>query len=152
MTDHARAREELMATNTPVAKEVASNPWSKIAYLEEWKTLQLEWLPASKGMSDAQVKETLQSFADACKDLRPRYLLVDVLRFYRGFTDEINAWRDANIIPAYNSAGVEKMAFLAPNDYPQTFEKGAQPANEPGATFPTGWFSDRDNLYRWLAG
>lgn len=139
-----------MATNAPVAKQIASNPWGKIVYFDEWKTLQLEWLPLSKDMSDEQVKETLQLFANAGKELRPNYLLVDVMQFGRGFTDEINAWRDANIIPAYNSAGVQKMAFLAPEQFPQTFEKGFKPANEPGATFPTGWFSDRDNLYKWL--
>lgn len=139
-----------LATNAPVAREVASNPWGKIVYFEEWKTLQLEWLPSSKDMSDEQVKETLQLFADAGNRLRAPYLLVDVMKFGRGFTDEINAWRAEHIIPAYNSAGVRKMAFLAPEPYPETFEKGFKPAKEPGATFPTGWFSDRDNLTKWL--
>lgn len=139
-----------MAANTPVAREVANNAWGKIVYFDENKTLQLEWLPMSKEMSDEQVKETLQLFADAGMELRPNYLLVDVMQFGRGFTDEINAWRDAKIIPAYNSAGVKKMAFLAPKQFPQTFEKGFKPENEPGATFPTGWFSQRDNLFKWL--
>ena len=139
-----------MAMNAPVTREVASNPWAKIVYFDEWKTLELQWLPLSKDMSDDQVKDTLQLFADACKELRPPYLLVDVLQFHRGFTDDINAWRDANIIPVYNSSGVRKMAFLAPEQFPQTFEKGYQPANEPLATFPTGWFSERHNLDRWL--
>jgi len=139
-----------MATNAPVAKEVASTPWSKILYFDESKTLLLKWLPASKDMSDEQVKETVQLFADAGKDLRPPYMMVDITQFGRGFTDEINRWRDAKIIPLYNSSGIRKMAFLVPDESPYSFEKGSKPANEPLATFPTGWFSNRDNLDKWL--
>jgi len=140
-----------MATNAPVAREVASTPWGKIVYFEESKRLLLTWLPASKDMSDEQVKETLQLFADAGKELRPPYMVVDIRQFGRGFTDEINKWRDAKIIPAYNSSGIRKMAFLVPKENPYSVEKGSQPANEPLATFPTGWFSNPDNLDKWLA-
>ena len=95
-----------MATNASVAREVASNPWSKIVYFDDSKRLLLEWLPASKDMTDEQVKETLQLFIDANQRLRAPYLVVDIMRFGRGFTDEINAWRAEHIIPAYNAAGV----------------------------------------------
>jgi hypothetical protein len=140
-----------MGTNAPVAKEVASTPWGKIVYFDESKRLLLTWLPASKDMSDEQVKETLRLFADAGKELRPLYMVVDITQFGRGFTDEINRWRDARIIPVYNSSGIRKMAFLVPEENPYSFEKGSKPANEPLATFPTGWFSTRDNLDKWLA-
>ena len=139
-----------MSADARAGREVAGNQWSKIVYFGDSKTLLLEWLPSSKEMSDGAVKQTLEQFADAGEELRPSYLLVDVMHFGRGFTDEINAWRDVRIIPAYNAAGVQKMAFLAPEQFPQTFEKGFRPENEPGAKFPTGWFSNRDNLDQWL--
>lgn len=139
-----------MAMDASVAREVASNPWSKILYFDDSKTVLLKWLPASKDMSDDQVKESVQLFADAGKDLRPHYMLIDITEFGRSFTDEINKWRDANIIPIYNASGFRKMAFLVPIEFPYSFEKGAEPANEPLATFPTGWFSNRDNLDQWL--
>jgi hypothetical protein len=35
---------------------------------------------------------------------------------------------------------------------PGTVEKGAEPAPDGPATFPTGWFETRERMYSWLAG
>ena len=54
-------------------------------------------------------------------------------------------WRNESIIPGYNKAGVRKFAFIAGPSYPgATVERGAHPAPEGPANFPTGWFSTRD--------
>jgi hypothetical protein len=61
-------------------------------------------------------------------------------------------WRDSEIIPRYNEAGVAKFAFIANPSYPgPTVEAGAPPAPEGPAKFPTGWFKTREAAYRWLA-
>jgi hypothetical protein len=61
-------------------------------------------------------------------------------------------WRDAEIIPRYNEAGVAKFAFIANPGHPgPTVEAGAPPAADGPATFPTGWFKTRKAAYRWLA-
>jgi hypothetical protein len=60
-----------------------------------------------------------------------------------------DAWRDANIIPRYNAAGVRRFAFLFPDGMPAI---GAPPAAEGPATFPTAYFARRQEALDWLAG
>lgn len=142
-----------MATGNPKGSNVGSNPWAELLFYDKWKTLELKWLPSSSGMNDDQIKATLQLLADTGERLRPSFMMINALDFHRGFSDEVNAWRTANIIPAYNRAGIQKFALVPAKGYPgQTVETGAEPAAEPGADFTTGWFAMLDNAYRWLAG
>jgi hypothetical protein len=55
-------------------------------------------------------------------------------------------------VPLYNDAGVQKFAFLVSDSMPGTVEKGAEPAPDGPAMFPTGWFETRQRMYEWLAG
>jgi hypothetical protein len=141
-----------MATDAPKPSNVGSNPWAELLMYDQWKTLELKWLPSSSGMTDDQIKATLQLLADSGERLRPRFMMINALDFHRGFSDEVNAWRTANIIPAYNRAGIQRFALVPAKGYPgQTVETGAEPAAEEGANFPTAWFSTLENAYKWLA-
>ena len=60
------------------------------------------------------------------------------------------SWHDKHIVPLYNEAGVQKFAFLVTDRAPGTVEKGAKPAPDGPAEFPTGWFETRDRMYAWL--
>ena len=57
-------------------------------------------------------------------------------------------WRDANIIPRYNAAGVKKFAFLMPAGMPAI---GAPPAPEGPGEFPTAYFGTRAEARAWLS-
>ena len=52
-------------------------------------------------------------------------------------------WRDKEIIPHYNRAGIRKFAFVMP-------VIGAGPAPEGPAEFPTAYFSEPEGAYQWL--
>jgi hypothetical protein len=58
-------------------------------------------------------------------------------------------WRDEQIIPRYNAAGVKKFAFLMPAAMPAI---GADPAPEGPADFPTAYFAERTQAQAWLDG
>jgi hypothetical protein len=60
-------------------------------------------------------------------------------------------WRDKNIIPRYNAAGVQRFAFLVPANAPHTIENGNAPAVEDPGRFPTGYFASRDAVFSWFA-
>src|ERR1700682_3059728 len=76
----------------------------------------------------------------------------DTKEFRHQWGDGMMQWRDAQIIPRYNQAGVSKFAFIANPNYPgPTVEGGATPAPEGPANFPTGWFKSRETAYQWLA-
>ncbi len=58
-------------------------------------------------------------------------------------------WRDEQIIPRYNAAGVKKFAFLMPAAMPAI---GADPAPEGPADFPTAYFAECTQAQAWLDG
>jgi len=131
-------------------QELAANEWGTITYYPQWNTLELAWSPNTRSMGDDGFKETLQLLADQGLKVRPRFMIVDSTQFFHTLAEGALAWRDENIVPLYNEAGVQKFAFLAPAAAPGTVEKGGVPAPDGPATFPTAWFETRDRLYAWL--
>jgi hypothetical protein len=102
-------------------------------------------------MSEDGFKETLQLLADQGLEIRPTCMIVDSTEFYHELAEGTLAWRNQHIVPLYNQAGVKKMGFLVTDGMPGTVEKGAEPAPDGPATFPTGWFETRERMYAWLA-
>ena len=147
--DHGvRAGGRTRAAQQPT--QVASNDWGTLTYHPEWKTLELKWTPATQSMGDDGFRTTLQLLADHGLELHPTFVIVDSTEFFHRLGEGALAWRDENIVPLYNRAGIQKFAFLAPEGMPGTVEKGGEPAPDGPATFPTGWFETRDRLYAWL--
>ena len=130
--------------------EVARNQWGVVLNHERWRTLELSWLPSTSEVSDEGFKETLELFAAEGERVKPTYMIIDATDFRHELGDGVLEWRDREIIPRYNSAGVRKFAFLWPEDTPGTVETGGTPKPEGSANFPTGWFTGREHAYRWL--
>ena len=131
--------------------EVARNKWGVILHHTDWQTVELKWLPTTREMDDEGFKESLQLLAGAGERLKPRFMVIDANDFSHQFGEGVMEWREENIIPRYNAAGVTKFAFLVPAGTPGTVEAGGTPASEGSAQFPTGWFSSREDAYKWLA-
>ena len=131
---------------------VAKDHWGLVVFYDEWNSLELRWLPATADATDADVRTTMEVFAREAINRHPHTLIVDTTEFRHVWGDGMMQWRDAEIIPRYNEAGVAKFAFIANPSYPgPTVEAGAVPAPEGPARFPTGWFKTRDAAYEWLA-
>jgi len=131
-------------------QEVARNEWGTVVSYDEWRTLELRWLPSTRDMSDDGFKATLELFAEEGERLKPASMIIDATEFAHELGDGAMEWRDAEIIPRYNAAGVKKFAFLWKEGTPGTVELGGTPAPEGSAEFPTGWFSGRERAYKWL--
>jgi len=131
-------------------QELAASDWGTIIYHPQWNTLELTWGPRTRSMSDDGFKETLQLLADQGLKVRPTYMIIDATGFFHTIGEGTLAWRDEHIVPLYNQAGVEKFAFLVTDRMPGTVEKGAEPAPDGPAAFPTGWFETRERMYAWL--
>ena len=131
-------------------QSLASNEWGTITYHTQWKTVELKWEPATRSMSDDGFRQTLQLLADECLELHPDFVIIDATEFFHSVADSTFDWRNEHIIPLYNQAGFKKFAFLVTAQAPGTVEKGAQPAPDGPADFPTAWFETRERLYAWL--
>jgi hypothetical protein len=133
-------------------KVVASDQWGQIVYYDEWDSLELRWLSSTANADDADLRTTMEVFANEAVTRRPKTLIVDTTEFSHTWSDGMMQWRDAHIIPRYNESGAAKFAFIANANYPgPTVETGATPAPDGPANFPTGWFKTREGAYQWLA-
>ncbi len=132
-------------------QELTASEWGTIIYHPQWSTLELKWGQKTRSMTDDGFKQTLQLMADHGLQVRPKYMIIDATEFFHELGEGTLAWRDEHIVPLYNDAGVEKFAFLATGRAPGTVEKGAEPAPDGPARFPTGWFETRERMYAWLA-
>jgi hypothetical protein len=131
--------------------ELTRNQWGVVLDHEQWRTLELAWLPSTREMTDEGFKETLELFAAEGERAKPSYMIIDATEFNHELGDGVMQWRDREIIPRYNAAGVKKLAFLWPEGMPSTVESGSTPKPEGPANFPTGWFTSRERAYQWLA-
>ena len=133
-------------------QQLAANEWGTITYYPQWAALELRWGPKTRSMGDDGFKKTLRVMADHGLKVRPRFMIIDATEFFHEFAEGTLAWRDDNIVPLYDQAGVEKFAFLVTDRMPGTVEKGAEPVPDGPATFPTGWFETKEGMYAWLTG
>jgi hypothetical protein len=141
-------RKEGEMAEEPV--EVARNRWGVILNHERWRTLELCWLTSTSEMTDDGFRDTLGLFAAEGERARPTYMVIDATEFHHELGGGVLEWRDLEIIPRYNAAGVKKFAFLWPPGTPGTVESGGTPTPEGSASFPTGWFTSRERAYQWL--
>ena len=130
--------------------EVTKNEWGVVLNHEQWRTLELKWLPSTREMNDDGFKETLELFAAEGEQAKPDYMIIDATEFEHELGDGVLEWRDQEIIPRYNAAGVKKFAFLWKEGMPGTVESGSTPAPDGPADFPTGWFTGRERAYKWM--
>jgi hypothetical protein len=129
-----------------MSNELSRNEWGVIT--EGEGLLELRWLPSTATMTDGAFMATLCLLALEAETKRPRALLIDATEFRHKFTPALDAWRDANVVPRYGSAGVRKFAFLLP---PNTGRAGTE-SMEGTAIFTTRWFADRSEAIRWASG
>ena len=116
--------------------------WADDDYVE------IRWYDATAAMTRDQFNRWLEGFAGGVEQAGRSGVLVDSIQFAMDMSQMDGEWRDANIIPRYNAAGVRKFAFLMPAGMPAI---GAEPAKEGPADYPTAYFGTRAEAVAWLA-
>ncbi|MDN5199812.1 hypothetical protein QQ008_00520 [Fulvivirgaceae bacterium BMA10] len=119
-----------------------------INHLPESQTLELIWKEETGNMVDWDFKATLYVYAGFAIEYQVHNLLVHIhhFRFGGAMSDELTTWRDKEVFPKYNEAGVLKFAFwgdasqLPPQDPPKS----------PVANFDTRFFSERADVDAWF--
>ena len=109
------------------------------------------WSDETTSMSEPQFRVGVERLAELIEREHLQNVLVDVI--VMGYTPaaDFEQWRQAHIIPRYNAAGVRKFAFVLPEGATGTVERGAVPAVEGKAAFPTGYFGSHERAFAWLA-
>ena len=123
--------------------------WGKIVDHAADGILEIRWVDATAEMMTNDFNQWLIQFATDLARLGRRLALVDAAQFHMARDRMDGAWRDANVIPRYNEAGVQRFAFVMPQQMPLI---GTPPAPEGPAAFPTAYFGTRADAFAWLAG
>lgn len=127
---------------------VYEDPWGSIIDRPEAGYLEIRWYDSTAAMTGEQFKRWLATFASFTEKHERPGCLVDATAFRMPPSHQDMEWRDANIIPRYNSAGVRKFAFHMPEGMPLI---GKPPTHEGPAQFPTAYFASRTEALTWLA-
>jgi len=113
---------------------------------EEHDVIELEWLETTTSMTEDDFREGLSRLANYAEEHPASNLLIDVRRFrYTPAPDNLE-WRDREIIPRYNAAGVRRQAFLLPPGAKEGFSKMPQG----NAEFEYGFFESAAEAEAWV--
>lgn len=109
------------------------------------------WSEDTASMTEEQFRVGVEHLAGLIERENLPNVIVDVVKMAYRPAQDFEEWRQANIIPRYNAAGVRKFAFVYPSGFPGTVENGVAPAAEGKARFPFGYFGSREGAFAWLA-
>lgn len=132
-----------------MVQQVYEDRWGEIFDRKSADLVEVRWFDSTADMSGSQFQEWLTKFAESVERCGRSRVLIDSTNFRMNPAKMDGEWRDANIIPRYNAAGVARFAFLMPEGMPMI---GEPPAPEPPGRFPTGYFGRRQDALEWLAG
>ena len=109
--------------------------------------IEIRWYDSTEKITDDEFNRWLSEFAGYVEQKNRISVLIDAVQF-RMPPEQMNIeWRNENIIPRYNTAAVQKFAFIMPSGMPLI---GNDPAPEGPAQFPTCYFSNRYDAVEWL--
>lgn len=128
-------------------EELYRDNWGTIALDNATKHIEILWTEATAEMTDEDFMAWLERFAGFVESGKCDTALVDARLFRMNPAGVSMGWRDQQIIPRYNAAGLKKFAFVMPQGMPAI---GAEPAPEGPAEFPTAYFAELDAAHQWL--
>ncbi|MEE8518251.1 MAG: hypothetical protein V3S98_03910 [Dehalococcoidia bacterium] len=119
--------------------------WS-MALDAESSVIELVWTARTAAMTDQDFKEGVDHFTTFAEQHGATGLSVDVREFGHQMNTELGEWRQDKIVPRYNSAGIQRFAYVLPQGAPLE-----EPTQYEGENFKTGYFSSPEAASSWLA-
>jgi len=132
-----------------MTEQIYEDRWGEVFDRPSADLIELRWFDTTAEMSAGEFQSWLKNFAECVEKCGRSRVLVDSTAFRMSPAKMDGPWRDANIIPRYNAAGVKKFAFHMPEGMPMI---GEPPENEVPGRFPTGYFGKRQEALAWLVG
>ena len=111
--------------------------------------IEIRWFDTTATLDANGFQQWLTVFAAAVEKSGRSNVLTDSTSFTMDMAHMSGEWRDTNIIPRYNAAGVRRFAFHLPTGSPPV---GALPVHEGPATYLTAYFDTRASAVEWLSG
>ena len=129
--------------------ELYRDEFSTFTRDDQRRLVEQRW--TSLAMSEQQFRDRISKLATFLEQARVPNVLVDMAVISHTPSGDFEEWRQSQIIPRYNAAGVERFAFILPAGVPGTVESGTKPAIEGAvAKFATAYFATRDRALKWF--
>lgn len=109
--------------------------------------LEVRWYDGSSALTTETFSQRQAVIAGVVEQCGRSGMLVDTLQLVMNPGEIDDDWRDANVTPRFNAAGVEKLALLVPAAVPLV---GATPMHQGPAEYPTAFFATRADARAWL--
>lgn len=88
-----------------------------IVYLNENEQIfEAYWQKREEEMTSEEFKEHLEAFAQLFEKYSVKAFYVDTRAYHITMSVEIQTWHDENIVPKYIASGVQKIAFVMPDE------------------------------------
>jgi hypothetical protein len=97
--------------------KVLDLPYLITFYNEELHIFEAYWQKKDKEMSSSEFIYHLEEFAQLFEKYQVKGFYVDTRAYHIVMDLELQAWHDVNIVPKYIAGGVQKIAFVLPNEY-----------------------------------
>lgn len=132
-----------------MSNHMFEDEWGEVIDRGDAGLIEIRWFDATETMSRDQFNAWLDNFAGLVEQARRPGILVDATAFRMSMENMDGKYRDDNIIPRYNAAGVQRFAFLMPEGMPAI---GAPPAAEGPSEYLAAYFGRRARATAWLRG
>lgn len=119
---------------------------SMIDYPED-DYLEVRWYDGSSTLTTETLSQRQAVIADVVEQCGRSGMLVDTLQLVMNPGEIDDEWRDANVTPRFNAAGVRKLALLVPAAVPLV---GAAPIHQGPAQYLAASFATRADARAWL--
>jgi hypothetical protein len=119
----------------------------QILWDEQTQIIGIDWKESTSTMTDEEFKSELTRFSDYVEEKKAPRILVDVSKFGYHMGAGVGQWRVQNISTRYNTAGVEREAFLLAKDseIPPMLNQSSE-----GENFLTRAFNSHERAIAWL--
>ncbi len=97
---------------------IHEDEWGEIIDRPSPDLVEIRWYDTTSAMTGDEFDNWLSVFAGCVESKKRSGCLVDSVQFKMPMDRMNPGWRDANIIPRYNAAGVKRFAFTMPAGMP----------------------------------
>ena len=97
--------------------EIFKNSVYSVEFLEATKTIQFNWEEGHKNMTYEDFQEACSNFLGYGFEYQARSILIDVRNFQFQLPPDFPEWQEKEHYPRYYKLGIEKVAYLMPEQY-----------------------------------
>jgi hypothetical protein len=126
---------------------VYEDRWGEIIDRPDADLIEIRWYDSTAALTADGFQRWLTRFASEVEKAGRKGILTDGTSFQMEPSEMDAEWRDVNIVPRYNAAGVKAFAFHMPQGMPAI---GSEPAIEGPAQYPTAYFGSRAEALAWI--